>query len=258
MARTQLRDRIGKGAIGDGESGQAAHQRKFGVCVLQDARHDEGSCRPQKSLRSSATAGHDHRRLLFEMQFRKREDGRVSPRFPRLRCRCSSQRGRRQGPHGKVSEHRKPESKRTLEADQRRGSTAGDYRTELERVISSRCRSVSGPLKKSMTFMTRGLHYWLIDGRTHPGRSRLHGRRHTGLSHVRHDVRAHEADWCHRQQRKIGDNKVFSCFMQTYLDGEICQATRWGFLFYQRTYIGCITVASNLKQRMPPKLIKDF
>ena len=114
----------------------------------------------------------------------------------------------------------------------------------------------SGLLKDSMVFMTKGVFYWLNENRIPDDHAFLVG----GIPDIQALGGLYESLKRLGQvgSAKIGDNKVFSCFLQTYYEGEIFQASVWGFLFFNRTYIGCISLAPSLRDRMSPECRKQF
>ncbi len=114
-----------------------------------------------------------------------------------------------------------------------------------------------GPMKDSITFIVKGLYYRLLDKHIPEDHTFLVGR-----------IQSREDLLFQFQQlkslgqigsAKIGDNKVFVCFCQTYrTDDEAVAATMWGLIFYDRTYIACLSVGPSLRRKMNPAILAQY
>lgn len=114
-----------------------------------------------------------------------------------------------------------------------------------------------GPMKKAIIFIVKGLYYRLLDKRIPENHSFLVG-----------GIPSRE-DLLHQFQKlkslgqvgsaKIGDNTIFVCFCQTYCtDEEAVAATLWGLIFYDRTYMGCLSVGPNLRRQTDPAFLAQY
>jgi hypothetical protein len=114
-----------------------------------------------------------------------------------------------------------------------------------------------GPLKDSISFIVKGVHYRFTGKRIPVEHAFLVG----GVPSraVLASQYQHLKSLGHVGSAKIGDNKVFSCFCGTdYNTTGSYEASIWGLLFYDRTYIGCCTLAPHLMKRMNPAYIAQF
>ena len=106
-----------------------------------------------------------------------------------------------------------------------------------------------GPIKAAITHIVKGIHYRLNSRRIPDNQTFL-----VGVVPSREVLASQYAQlksWGHVGSAKIGDNKVFSCFGGLYTtDEEAFAASIWGLLFYDRYYIGCITLAPSLTKHI--------
>jgi hypothetical protein len=118
-----------------------------------------------------------------------------------------------------------------------------------------------GPVKDSITYIVRGLHYKLLNKRLPEDHSFLVG----GLG---------DSGSCIRMMRQLqsigpigvaaigvpGKLDVFCSFSATWYTAEdgVYAVSIWGLVFYDRMHIGCLTVAKSKLGQIKPKYLEQF
>lgn len=119
----------------------------------------------------------------------------------------------------------------------------------------------NGPVKEAITYIVRGLHYKVLGARVPPDHSFLVA----GMG----DRRS-----CIRMIRQLqstgplggaaigepGNFDVFSSFCARWYseaDDEYA-ASIWGLAFYERMHIACLTMTKGMRDRMNPRILKDY